>query len=392
MALYSPSMADGSNSEYRVETVGAMADVPRDAWDQLANPADQPFHPFVCFDFLEALELSGSVDPEKGWAPCHLLLEKEQKLVAALPLYFKGHSQGEYIFDHAWADAYERAGGNYYPKLLSAVPFTPVPGPRLLARNPADASVLANAAMQIAERYQVSSLHLNFTMPEQTSLLENCGYLKRMGQQFHFQNREYQTFDDFLGTLASRKRKNLRKERQSITEAGVEIEWLQGDEIKEHHLDQFWIFYQDTGNRKWGTPYLTRVFFQLLVERMADQVLLVLAKKDGQYIAGALNMIGGDTLYGRYWGCTHYVPNLHFEICYYQAIDYAIRHGLQCVEAGAQGEHKLARGYEPVATYSAHWIRDQGFRDAVGRYLTSEREYVEGDIELLNTYTPFRKG
>ncbi|WP_306253645.1 GNAT family N-acetyltransferase [Parvularcula sp. IMCC14364] len=385
-------MADGSNSEYRIETVAAMADVPRESWNVLASKATDAFHPFLSFDFLEALELSGSVDPEKGWAPCHILVEKNDRLVAAMPLYFKGHSQGEYIFDHAWADAYERAGGNYYPKLLSAVPFTPVPGPRLLAENGEDATVLANAATQIAERYQVSSLHLNFTTPEQTDLLEASGYLKRMGQQFHFQNRHYQSFDAFLDTLASRKRKNLRKERSSVMDAGVEIEWLTGAEIQEHHMDQFWVFYQDTGARKWGTPYLTRTFFQLLVERMAENVLMIMARKDGQYIAGALNMIGGDTLYGRYWGCTAHIPNLHFEVCYYQAIDYAIKHGLQRVEAGAQGEHKLARGYEPVPTYSAHWIRDQGFRDAVARYLASERAHVEGDIDLLKNYTPFRKG
>ncbi len=385
-------MADGGGTELRAETVSTLADVNRADWDRLANPPDQPFHPFVAYDFLEALELSGSVDPEKGWAPCHVLLERGDDLIGALPMYFKGHSQGEYIFDHAWADAYERAGGSYYPKLLAAIPFTPVPGPRLLSPDEETRTILVNAAMQLAGRFDVSSLHVNFLSPEQADLAGGLGFLKRMGQQFHFQNKGYESFDDFLATLASRKRKNLRKERSSIKDEGVEIDWLSGSDIKDHHLDQFWVFYQDTGARKWGSPYLTRAFFQLLVERMGDHVLLMLARQGGQYVAGSFSMIGGDTLYGRYWGCTTYIPNLHFELCYYQAIDYAIAHVLARVEAGAQGEHKLARGYEPVPIWSAHWIRDTGFRSAIEKYLESERLHVEGDIAILNNYTPFKKG
>ena len=385
-------MADGSTGTYLIETVGALSDIDKADWDRVANPPNRPYHPLVSYDFLEALEASGSIDPEKGWAPCHLILEQDGQLCGAMPAYFKGHSQGEYIFDHAWADAYERAGGNYYPKLLSAVPFTPVPGPRFLATTQEAELLLANAAMQIAGRYNVSSFHVNFVEQEQAELAAKLGYLQRLGQQFHFQNRDYAAFDDFLECLSSRKRKNLRKERASIAEQGVEVEWLFGNEITENHLDQFWIFYQDTGARKWGSPYLTRVFFSLLLERMPDKILLIMAKRDGQYIAGALNIVGGDALYGRYWGCTTYVPNLHFEVCYYQAIDYAITHQLRRVEAGAQGEHKIARGYEPVPTYSVHWIRDEGFRHAVAQYLESEKHHVEGDMTFLKSFAPFKKG
>ena len=369
-----------------------MADVDRDAWNAVANPPGQPYHPFVDWTFLEALESSASVRAETGWAPMHFLLEDGGDLIGAMPLYLKGHSQGEYIFDHAWSDAYERAGGQYYPKLLSAVPFTPVPGPRLLARDRIAGRQLAAAALQIAERLEVSSLHVNFTTDTDSAAFEELGLLRRTGQQYHFRNRGYDDFEAFLGELASRKRKNLRKERASIPQAGIEIEWLTGADINERHLDAFWTFYQDTGARKWGTPYLTRTFFRLLIENMADRVLLIMAQRDGEYIAGALNMIGGDTLYGRYWGCTQRVPFLHFEICYYQAIDYCLAHGLSRVEAGAQGEHKIARGYEPVETRSAHWIADDRFREAIDNYLASERAHVEADMSILRDYTPYRKG
>ncbi|NHK27358.1 N-acetyltransferase [Parvularcula flava] len=384
-------MADGS-STLAARTISSLDEIDREAWDALANPADCPYHPFVSWDFLHALEASGSVRPETGWQPFHLLLEEGDALIGAMPLYVKGHSQGEYVFDYAWADAYERAGGKYYPKLLSAVPFTPVPGPRLLARDDGARLQLAGAATQIAEKFAFSSLHINFLQPEEARIGDALGLLRRSGQQYHFTNHGYDSFDDFLGELASRKRKNLRKEREKIPAEGVEIEWITGSDITEEHLDAFWIFYQDTGARKWGTPYLTRTFFRLLIERMADKVLLVMAKRDGQYIAGALNMIGGDTLYGRYWGCTEHVPFLHFEVCYYQAIDYAIANGLTRVEAGAQGEHKIARGYEPVETHSAHWIRDDNFRTAIARYLEDERAHNEADIDILKHYTPYRKG
>ncbi|GGD05316.1 GNAT family N-acetyltransferase [Aquisalinus flavus] len=379
----------------QARTISSLDEVDREHWDALANPADvgdRPYHPFIAWDFLHALEASGSVRPETGWQPFHLLLEEGDTLIGAMPLYVKGHSQGEYVFDYAWADAYERAGGKYYPKLLSAVPFTPVPGPRLLARDDGARLQLASAATQIADKFGVSSLHINFLQPEEASIGDALGLLRRSGQQYHFTNRGYDSFDDFLGELASRKRKNLRKERESTSAQGVEIEWITGAAITDEHLDAFWIFYQDTGSRKWGTPYLTRTFFRLLIERMADRVLLIMARRDGRYIAGALNMIGGDTLYGRYWGCTEHVPFLHFEVCYYQAIDYAIEHGLSRVEAGAQGEHKIARGYEPVETHSVHWIGDENFRTAIARYLDNERAHVEADIDILRDYTPYRKG
>ena len=390
-------MADGTENDQHQETdlqlrtISSLKEVDAASWDALANPPGQPFHPFVTHAFLEALEASGSVSIQTGWAPRHMLLEQEGTLVACAPLYAKGHSQGEYIFDHAWADAYERAGGQYYPKLLTAVPFTPVPGPRLLARDDTARAQLAHAATQLTAHFGVSSLHANFVTGKEADFLAQTGYLHRTGQQFHFQNRDYRDFEDFLTALSSRKRKTLRKERAKAVEDGIEIDWITGSDITEAHLDAFWVFYQDTGMRKWGSPYLKREFFSLLVERMADHVLLIMARRADHYIAGALNMIGGDTLYGRYWGCTKHIPMLHFEICYYQALDYAIQHGLKRVEAGAQGEHKIARGYEPVTTHSAHWLRDQGFREAVAQYLDNERQHVDAEITFLRDYTPFRK-
>ncbi|MEM8986873.1 MAG: GNAT family N-acetyltransferase [Pseudomonadota bacterium] len=385
-------MPDGG-ARLEARTIRTLSDVDAAAWDALANPAPETYNPFVAYDFLKCLEDSKSVCSEAGWAPFHLLLENDGRLAGAAPLYIKSHSQGEYVFDHAFADAYERAGGRYYPKLQCSVPFTPATGPRLL--DGGDKSVardLAVALAGVAAQADVSSLHVTFAGQDEQRLLCEAGFLARIDQQFHWTNDGYDSFDDFLAALASRKRKALKKERAAALADNVDVEWAVGADITEAHWDAFWAFYQDTGARKWGYPYLTRTFFRLLGERMADKVLLIFAKRGDRYVAGALNMIGGDALYGRYWGCTEHVPFLHFEICYYQAIDYAIAHGLKRVEAGAQGEHKLARGYAPTPTYSAHYITDPGFRDAVARYLEAERADVGAHIDMLSDFTPFRKG
>ena len=308
-----------------------------------------------------------------------------------MPLYAKGHSQGEYVFDHAWAGAYERAGGRYYPKLQSAVPFTPATGRRLLVRKDIAAQALVRAAIQISSENQVSSFHITFCTEDEYKLGPELGMMQRIGQQFHWENNDYTDFDGFLAKLSSRKRKMIRKERREAQAFGGEIIQVTGDQIEHEHWDAFWQFYQDTGARKWGTPYLTREFFDIAQQTLRDDILLVLAKRDGQYVAGALNFIGGDTLFGRYWGCAEDHPYLHFELCYYQAIDYAIAHGLARVEAGAQGEHKLARGYMPSAVYSLHWIADEGFERAVAQFLTDERAAVDEDIEFLSAVGPFKK-
>jgi predicted N-acyltransferase len=385
-------MADGQDDKLVAKGATSLAQVDAAAWNALANPPGQPYYPFADWAFLEALERSGSVRAEVGWAPHHLILERDGTMVGALPLYLKAHSRGEFVFDYAWADAYERAGGRYYPKLLGGIPFTPAPGPRLLAGTEADREILAAAAMQMATELGVSSLHVSFPTAAQTAQFEALGYLIRTGQQYHFTDEGYGDWQGFLGALASRKRKALRKERDQVAAAGIEIDWLTGADITEEVLDRFWVFYQDTGSRKWGTPYLTRRFFSLIAERMADRMLFVMARREGRTIAGALNFIGGDTLYGRYWGCTEHVPFLHFEVCYYQAIDYALAHGLGRVDAGAQGEHKIARGYTPTTTWSAHHIADPGFRRAVARYLEAERAEVAEAIDYLSDFTPFRKG
>ncbi len=356
-------------------------------WDACAGDAN----PFVSHAFLSALEDSGSATTKTGWQPVPLSLHSPGCQPAALlPAYLKRHSQGEYVFDHAWADAWENAGGRYYPKLLIAVPFSPVPGPRLLARDPASALALLAGAEAIVDNNGLSSAHANFIAPDQVPLFEAAGWLIREGIQFHWKNDGYAAFDDFLNALASRKRKAIRKERAAAVE-GLEIVHLTGAAITEAHWSAFWAFYQDTGARKWGQPYLTRKFFSLLGERMGDKVLLMLALRDGQPIAGALNLIGADTLYGRYWGCTEDVPFLHFELCYYQAIDAAIARGLTYVEAGAQGEHKLARGYGPVPTWSAHYIPNAGFRSAIADFLARERRAIENNAAFLETMTPFKK-
>ena len=356
-------------------------------WDACAGAEN----PFLSHAFLSILEQSGSVSPRTGWQSIPIVIDGEDGKPAAIaPAYAKSHSQGEYVFDHGWADAWARAGGEYYPKIQVAVPFTPVPGPRLLLRDATLAPALIGAIEAVTTSQGLSSAHATFVSPDQLPLFEAAGWLIRAGTQFHWRNEGYAGFDDFLGVLASRKRKAIRKERAAAIE-GLTIRHLTGAELTEAAWDAFWVFYQDTGSRKWGTPYLTRRFFSLLGERMADRVLLIIAERDGRPIAGALNLIGGDTLYGRYWGATEEVPFLHFELCYYQAIDAAIARGLTSVEAGAQGEHKLARGYAPVATWSAHFLPDANFRTAVDRFLRHEREAVAADRDYLEGLTPFRR-
>lgn len=358
-------------------------------WDRMAGSGN----PFVSHAFLALLEESGSVGARTGWSPLPIVIEGDDgRPAAALPAYLKSHSQGEYVFDHAWADAWMRAGGDYYPKLQIAAPFTPATGPRLLLGDRTDLAVpLLRAAEQLCESNDLSSAHATFIAPDQLPLFEEAGWLLRSDIQFHWENRGYASFDDFLAALSSEKRKNLRKERARAQD-GVEIRSFNGDAILPEHWDAFWLFYQDTGARKWGRPYLTRAAFDLIGERIADKVLLVLAFHEGEPVAGAINFIGADALYGRYWGALVEKPFLHFELCYYQAIDAAIALGLSRVEAGAQGGHKLARGYAPVQTWSAHYIVDPGFRRAVADFLAQERAGIAQDQLLLGGRTPFRKG
>ncbi|MDX8352729.1 GNAT family N-acetyltransferase [Cognatiyoonia sp. IB215182] len=366
-------------------------------WDACACPEaaeGRPNDPFTTHRFLKALEDSKSVGPGSGWQPQYLTASQDGQMIAAAPLYAKGHSQGEYIFDHNWAHAYENAGGRYYPKLQIAVPFTPATGRRFLTRPGYEItgmSALIQGAVEIAASNELSSLHATFCTEAEALAGGEMGLLTRTSQQFHWVNDNYADFDAFMASLASRKRKNLRKERQQANGFGGDIIELTGDQIQPEHWDAFWIFYQDTGSRKWGTPYLTRKFFDIAHETLRDDMLMVLALRDGRPVAGALNFIGRDTLFGRYWGCTEHHPCLHFELCYYRAIDFAIQHGLDKVEAGAQGEHKLARGYLPVATHSLHWFGDPGFRDAVARYLEAEKDAIDHEIEVLTSYGPFRK-
>ncbi len=357
-------------------------------WDACAGSGN----PFVSHAFLTALEESGSVGGRSGWQPIPIVVDDADGCPAAIaPAYAKSHSQGEYVFDHGWADAWERAGGAYYPKLQVASPFSPVPGPRLLLRDDSYAPALIGGLEAVVDQHGLSSAHATFVTESQVPLFEAAGWLIRQGVQFHWANDGYTTFDDFLAALASRKRKAIRKERAAAVE-GLTIRHLTGREIEAHHWDAFWTFYQDTGNRKWGRPYLTRSFFPLLGETLGDRVLLILAERDGVPIAGALNLIGDDALYGRYWGAREEVPFLHFELCYYQAIDAAIARGLARVEAGAQGEHKLARGYVPVPTWSAHYIPDPNFRRAIADFLERERAGVEAEADYLAELAPFRKG
>ena len=357
-------------------------------WDRCAGAGD----PFLSHAFLAALEESGSAVARTGWQPVPIAIDgKDGRPAAVAPAYVKSHSQGEYVFDHGWAAAWERAGGDYYPKLQIAVPFTPVPGRRLLTARADLALGLIAAAEAVVNQHGLSSAHATFIAEEEVPLFERSGWLIRVDSQFHWHNRGYCNFEDFLADLSSRKRKALRRERAAAL-AGLEVEHLTGAAITEAHWDAFWVFYQDTGARKWGRPYLTRRFFSLLGERLAERILLILALRDGRPIAGALNLIGADALYGRYWGATEEVPHLHFELCYHQAIEAAIARGLARVEAGAQGPHKLSRGYAPVPTWSAHFIPDAGFREAVADFLAAERRAVAAEIGALAEMTPFRKG
>jgi hypothetical protein len=374
-------MAD-RESEVIAKIASGVSGLNAHAWDRLAGD-----DPFVSHAFLSALEDSGSVGPGTGWTPAPILVEDEAShLVAAAPAYLKNHSQGEYVFDHGWADAWERAGGEYYPKLQVAVPFTPVPGPRLLGSRPQQ---LLAAIEAVTVQNGISSAHLTFADDADAEECERRGWLIRHGVQYHWFNRGYASFDDFLAALTSRKRKTLRKERAAARE-GLEFRALGGAEIGAGEWDAMWAFYQDTGSRKWGRPYLTREFFDVIGERMGEKLLLFLAYRDSQPIAGALNLVGEDALYGRYWGCIEEVPFLHFELSYYQAIEWACAHGLACVQAGAQGEHKIARGYEPVITRSAHFIPHRSFRDAVAQFIDAEREGVAAEIEWLRQDLPYR--
>jgi predicted N-acyltransferase len=382
----------GVKAEVRVHR--RIAEIGRDAWDACAAPSGDPF---VSFDFLDALEESGCAIERTGWAPHHLTVADDAGQVAAvMPLYLKSHSQGEYVFDHAWADAYERAGGRYYPKLQCSAPFSPVTGPRLIVRPGVDVedgrAALLGGALTLCERLKASSLHVTFPRGDEWAWMGERGLLQRQDQQYHWNNAGYATFDDFLAALSSNRRKTIRRERRDA-QAGLEIVALTGAELTEAHWDAFFGFYMDTGGRKWGRPYLNRAFYSLLGERMADKVLLIMARRPGgPWIAGALNLIGGDCLYGRHWGCVEDVPFLHFELCYYQAIEHGIRLGLPRVEAGAQGQHKIARGYLPSPVYSAHWIADPALREPVARYLERERQAVSAEMEMLTEeYSPFRE-
>ena len=351
-------------------------------------------NPFLEHAFFLALEQSGSATPETGWQPQHILIEQDGKPLGLLPQFLKSHSQGEYVFDHAWADAFMRAGGEYYPKLQASVPFTPATAPKLLTTGN-DIEIqraLLSTSEQLAHRLGASSIHATFVTDEEEQIAESVGWFSRHDTQYHWFNQGYETFDDFLSTLSSRKRKNIRRERKNALAEGIRVEWISGGDLKETHWDEFFEFYMDTGTRKWGHPYLTREFFSLVSQNMSESVVLMLAYDGEEPIAGALNFVGSDTIYGRNWGCSRDVPFLHFELCYYQAIDYAIAHKLKTVEAGAQGEHKLARGYVPSVTRSIHWIAHEGLRNAVTQYVTQEKLAVLEDQAHLGRFTPYRKG
>lgn len=385
-------MPDGSE-ELTLQTFNRISAIDPADWDLCAGNEN----PFLTYAFLSALEDSESVSAETGWLPQHLTLrDMGGRILGAMPLYVKGHSHGEYVFDYAIADAYQRAGGQYYPKLLSAVPFTPVPGPRFLVHPDEDRTTiikgLVSGLVQVADRYGISSVHINFLQEGDVPLLEELGFLIRHGHQYHWHNQGYQSFDGFLGALSSRKRKSIRKERAKLADSGIEVKALTGDDITPRDWDYFYRFYIDTYDRKWGAPYLRRPFFNLLQERLADHVVLVMAYKEDQPIAGALNLKGRHRLFGRNWGCDGDYKFLHFEACYYQAIDYAIEHGLDWVEAGTQGEHKIQRGYLPVRTYSAHWFPDAGFSDAVDRYFTHEKREERQHMAYLMEMSPYKEG
>jgi predicted N-acyltransferase len=376
--------------------VPSAAEIGAAAWNACSNPqAARDRHPFTTYEFFAALEQSGSATRETGWSPCHLVIARQNHIEGLLPLYLKGHSLGEYVFDQGWAEAFERAGGSYYPKLQASVPFTPVTGPRLLVAANADTEttrrMLLATAAQAAQTLSASSLHITFMNEAECAAAAACGFLPRIDQQFHWENGGYSSFEDFLGELSSARRKNLRKERAAIRAEGIEFDWLSGSDLTETHWDHFFSFYTDTGSRKWGQPYLTREFFSRIGATMGDSIVLVMARRGRRPVAGALNFVGEGTLFGRNWGAGEFVPFLHFETCYYQAIDYAIAGGLRRVEAGAQGAHKLLRGYRPVTTRSAHFIVNSGLRRAIAKFLTSEREIVAHEIDELAGHMPFRK-
>ena len=375
---------------------GAVSEVPASEWDACACPetaSGRPTDPFLTHRFFSALESSRSAARGTGWAPLHLTARSDGRISAVMPLYAKSHSQGEYVFDYGWADAFERAGGSYYPKLQASVPFTPVTGRRFLTRpgfEEAGMTALAAGARQLAVNNGLSSLHVTHCTETEAKAGSRSGLLRRVGEQFHWTNNGYQRFSDFLSELSSRKRKNIKSERRRAAGFGGRILALTGDDIRHDHWDAFWIFYQDTGARKWGIPYLTREFFDHLHATMRDDVLLIMCERDGRFVAGALNFIGREALFGRHWGCIEQHSCLHFEVCYYQAIEFAIANGLARVEAGAQGRHKLARGYMPVTVHSLHWIADPAFRNAVLRYLREERAHVQHDIGVLTAAGPFK--
>ncbi|MGJ4885883.1 MULTISPECIES: GNAT family N-acetyltransferase [unclassified Bradyrhizobium] len=396
-----------ASPEITLEAVPGINEVPAAAWDACANPegrvspgsssaCGRAYNPFISHAFFSALEASGSATLRTGWAPRHLVAKMGDEVLGVVPCYLKSHSQGEYVFDRGWADAYERAGGRYYPKLQVSVPFTPATGPRLLIRADQDRDMIGNALAQglkaLCGISEASSVHVTFARQAEWERLAAQGFLQRTDQQFHWHNQGFSTFDDFLATMNSRHRKAIKRERRDALAAGITIHWLTGKDITEDAWDAFFEFYMETGSRKWGRPYLNRKFFSLIGESMADDVLLVMAKREGRWIAGAINFIGSDTLFGRNWGAIEHHPFLHFEVCYYQAIDFAIQHKLQVVEAGAQGEHKIARGYLPQTTYSAHYIADRGLRRAIDDYLKRERAYVEEAGRELAESAPFRKG
>jgi uncharacterized protein len=409
-----------ASSELTLEAVSSVSQIPAADWDACANPAPDPgslngldtlalpssarpscvnsrssYNPFVSHAFFSGLEASGSAAPRTGWGPRHLLARLDGAIAGIVPCYLKSHSQGEYVFDRGWADAYERAGGRYYPKLQASVPFTPATGPRLLIRNGVDreviGSALAGGLVALCEATKASSVHVTFARETEAKHLGSHGFLQRTDQQFHWHNQGYGSFDDFLATLNSRHRKAIKRERREAVGSDVTIHALTGSDITEDAWDAFFTFYMETGSRKWGRPYLTRAFFSLIGESMAEDVLLVMARRNGRWIAGAINFIGSDTLFGRNWGAIEHHPFLHFEVCYYQAIDFAIKRRLKVVEAGAQGEHKLARGYLPQTTYSAHYIADPDLRRAISDYLKRERAYVAEAGRELTEAAPFRK-
>jgi hypothetical protein len=372
-----------------VRLVQGIEQIDAGQWDACAG-ADQPF---LGHAFLAALEASGSVSRRTGWLPLHLIVEQEGELLGCAPMYLKSHSYGEYVFDWGWANAYERAGGSYYPKLQVAVPFTPVPGPRLLVRpgSPPDMrAAVAHGLLGAAQQLDVSSLHVTFCTEPEWRILGEAGLLQREGVQYHWHNRGYGSFDDFLGSLKSSKRKTIRKERARVTDQGLILETLTGEAITPEVWDTFYPFYRSTVDKRWGNAYLTKRFFQILGATMPERVVLVMARHGGRCVAGALNLMGNEALYGRVWGCRQEFEFLHFEACYYRAIAFAIERGLARVEAGAQGQHKLQRGYEPVPTYSAHWIRDPGFRVAIERFLAEERREMALEINQLRELLPYR--